>query len=225
MGQMPVEDMRGALMTFPPKFGFYGILTNPTVGYERLASVMVAHSVRVIQLRIKDAPKSNILQIARSLRKITAETGSYFIINDSPEIAFDVQADGVHLGQGDVAYAKARALLGPDAIIGLSTHSVDQARAACALKPDYIAIGPVFSTFTKQNSDPVLGLSGLKKILEVATVPTVAIGGIDHSNVNRVLELGIRNVAAIGCISQTNDPAHSLKQMIETIEEHNGARI
>jgi thiamine-phosphate pyrophosphorylase len=212
-------------MTFPSDFGLYGILTDPTVGYERLASMMVAHSVRVIQLRIKDAPKSTIIQTAHSLRKITAGTGSYFIINDSPEIALQVQADGVHLGQDDTTYAKARALLGPEAIIGLSTHSVHQARAACALKPNYIAVGPVFSTFTKQNADPVLGLSGLKRICEVADVPAVAIGGIDHSNLRQVLDLGVPNVAVIGCICQSKEPEHSLKQMLETIEEHRGARI
>jgi thiamine-phosphate diphosphorylase len=186
---------------------------------------MVAHSVRFIQLRIKDAPEKKIIRIARSLRKITAGTTSRFIINDSPALAREVQADGVHLGQVDTSYEKARQILGAEAIIGLSTHSVEQARTACALRPDYIAMGPVFSTLTKQNTDPVIGLSGLKRMLEVATVPTVAIGGIDHSNISRVLGVGVRNVAAIGCISQSKDPAASLKRLIGIIEERDGERI
>ena len=212
-------------MTFPAKFGLYGILTDPPMGYKQLASTMVRQGVRVLQLRMKTAAKTAVMRTGRALKKITAGTGTVFIVNDSPEIALEIGADGVHLGQGDTPYGQAREILGPDAIIGLSTHSVSQARAACALGPDYIAMGPVFSTSTKQNPDPVIGLSGLKEILEIATVPTVAIGGIEHSNVAQVLRAGISNVACIGCISEAKDPAQSLKQLLEMIEKHHAARV
>jgi thiamine-phosphate pyrophosphorylase len=212
-------------MAVPSDFGFYGILTDPAVGYERLASIMVEHGVRFIQLRMKDAPPDDIIKTGRSLKKITRGTGSYLIMNDSPELALAVKADGVHLGQGDTSFDNARKILGADAIIGLSTHSVAQARAACALEPDYIAIGPVFSTLTKQDTDPVIGVNGLKRILEVAIVPAVAIGGIGPSNISQVLGVGVRNVAAIGCVSHSKDPGGSLKQIIRRIKEPHGARI
>ncbi|MCP4197113.1 MAG: thiamine phosphate synthase [Proteobacteria bacterium] len=212
-------------MAVPSDFGFYGILTEPMVGYERLASIMVDHGVRIIQLRMKNAPPEEIIKTGRSLKKITTGTGSSLIMNDSPELALAAQADGVHLGQNDTSYDNAREILGADAIIGLSTHSVAQARAACGLKPDYIAIGPVFSTLTKRDTDPVIGVNGLKRILEVATVPAVAIGGIDPSNISQVLGVGIRNVAAIGSVSHSKDPADSLKQIIRLIKEPYGARI
>ena len=212
-------------MTFPAKFGLYGILTDPPMGYEQLAAMMVSQGVRIVQLRMKSAAKSEVVHVGRALKQITAGSETLLMVNDSPEIALEIGADGVHLGQEDTPYEQAREILGPGAIIGLSTHSVSQARAACALAPDYIAMGPVFATSTKQNPDPVIGLSGLKEILRIATVPTVAIGGIRLSNVTRVLDTGIFNVACIGCISEAQDPAHSLKQLLGVIKRHHAARV
>jgi thiamine-phosphate pyrophosphorylase len=204
-------------MKFPKEFGFYGILTDPVVGYERLAAIMVERRVRFIQLRIKNRPADEILDIATSLRSIIPAT-SLFIINDHPDIAKEVGADGVHLGQDDVSLGKAREILGPNAIIGLSTHNPDQTRAACALSPDYIGVGPVFPTPTKAVPDPCIGLDGLEKMLRLATVPAVAIGGIDHSNVFSVLEAGAKNLCAVRCINRSTEPAQDLDRMIRAIE-------
>ena len=204
-------------MAFSQAFGFYGILTNPRVGYDRLASIMAEKKVGYIQLRVKDAPKEEILRIAASLRAIIPPT-SLLIINDHSDIAKKVGADGVHLGQDDESFERARRMLGPNAIIGLSTHNPDQTRAACELGPNYIGVGPVFPTPTKAVADPVIGLSGLKAMLSLATVPAVAIGGIDHSNVGRVLEAGAENLCAVRCINQSSDPDGDLSRMIEAIE-------
>jgi thiamine-phosphate pyrophosphorylase len=206
-------------MAIPVDFGFYGILTNPVVGYERLAEIMVQCFVPFIQLRMKDTPKKTILKKARSIRKITQGTQSRFIINDNPLLALESGADGVHLGQEDTSYEKAREILGPNSIIGISTHTVEQTISACAINPDYIGIGPVFSSATKKEADPTIGIDGLKKMLQKATVPAVAIGGISQYNARLVIDAGARNVAAIGCITQSADPANPLEQLIRVIEE------
>jgi thiamine-phosphate pyrophosphorylase len=197
--------------------GFYGILTEPRVGYERLTRIMVDQAVRVIQLRMKDTPRPQVLRTALSLRKIIP-AGVSFIINDDPHVAREVGADGVHLGQQDMPFAEARQILGPDLMIGLSTHNPDQTRAACSLKPDYVGVGPVFATPTKRKPDPVIGLDGLRAMLALADVPAVALGGIDHENLEQVLAAGALNVCAVRCINRSLDPAVDLDRILKTIE-------
>ncbi len=203
-------------MTNPP-FGLYGILTKPKIGYARLAKIMCQQKVRYIQLRIKDKPTSEILDIARELRSIIAPP-SLLIINDDPEIAREVGADGVHLGQDDAPYRQVRDQLGKEAIIGLSTHNPEQTKAACALGPDYIGIGPVYATPTKAIPDPVIGIDGLKAMLACATVPAVVIGGIDHQNVREVLSAGAQNLCAVRCINQADDPDGAIGQLQQVIK-------
>ncbi|HUT77027.1 MAG TPA: thiamine phosphate synthase, partial [Polyangia bacterium] len=108
-------------MEFPKEIGLYGILTDPLIGYERLAAVMVEKGLKIIQLRIKGAPVDIVERAARAVRAVVPP-GVAFIVNDDPRIARDAGADGVHLGQDDAHIDEARAILGPDAIIGLSTH-------------------------------------------------------------------------------------------------------
>jgi thiamine-phosphate pyrophosphorylase len=208
-------------MKFPRAFGFYGILTDPIVGYERLAALMAEQGVRLIQLRMKEAPKGEVVEVARSLMSII-DKRSLFIVNDDPFVAREVGADGVHLGQDDMPYEQAREILGPEAIIGLSTHNPDETRAACALQPDYIGVGPVFATPTKKKPDPVIGIVGMREMIAVATAPAVVLGGIDHSNAAEVLEAGARNICAVRCINQSHDPERELKRMLETVEEKSG---
>jgi thiamine-phosphate pyrophosphorylase len=197
-------------------FGFYGILTHPRDGYERLAAVMVDRAIPYIQLRMKNAPRAEVARTARALRRIVVGP-SRLIINDDPEIARDEGADGVHLGQDDMPIAEARRIVGPDAIIGLSTHNPGQTRAACALEPDYIGVGPVHATPTKDIPDPVLGLDGMARMIQLATVPAVAIGGIDLDNAAAVLAAGARNLCAVRAINQADDPGAALDRMLEMI--------
>ncbi len=152
------------------RMGFYGILTDPAVGYEELARVMVDRGLTIIQLRMKGAPPDEVVATAHRLRDIIPPRVA-FIINDSPKIAALVGADGVHLGQDDMPYREAREIVGPDAVIGLSTHNPAQTRAACALGPDYIGVGPVYATPTKKRPDPVIGLDGMREMLALATAP------------------------------------------------------
>jgi thiamine-phosphate pyrophosphorylase len=119
------------------------------------------------------------------------------IINDRVDIALALKADGVHLGQEDLGPDAARRILGPDAIIGFSTHNLEQARLAAQMPIDYVAIGPIFGTSTKQSSNPSVGLEGLRRVRQTLTsIPLVAIGGITLENIASVLKAGA-DVAAI----------------------------
>jgi thiamine-phosphate pyrophosphorylase len=175
---------------------------------------MVEAGLRIIQLRMKDVPAHDVRRTAEKLRKIIPPEVA-FIVNDDPAIARDTGADGVHLGQGDMPYPQARALLGNEAIIGLSTHNPQQTRDACALLPDYIGVGPVFATPTKKIPDPDIGLDGMAAMLAVATVPAVCLGGIDHSNVRAVLEAGARNICAVRCINASATPRQEIARLQE----------
>ena len=197
-------------------FGFYGILTNPAVGYEELTRVMVEKNVKIIQLRIKDASPPEVLDLAKRLRPLIPSHITY-IINDDPHIARACGADGVHLGQADMTYSDARELLGPDAVIGLSTHNPQQTIDACKLNPSYIGIGPVYATPTKKIPDPVLGISGMQKMLAVSTVPAVCLGGIDHDNVDDVLAGGAKNICAVRCINASANPGLELDRMLAKV--------
>jgi len=193
-------------MPLPEQFGFYAILTNPLRGYDYCTKVLVDAGVAVVQLRIKDSPPEKILPVAEKMRSITEGSTTLFIINDFPELVLQCDADGVHIGQDDRSYDSVRKLLGPDKIIGISTHSPEQTVTACASTPDYIGMGPVYPTPTKKIPDPAIGLTGLKKMLTTATVPGVAIGGIDCENLPKVLETGAVNFCMVRQFTQSKHP-------------------
>lgn len=207
-------------MKIPDQFGFYAILTDPLHGYEYSTELLKDSGVAFVQLRIKDMPESTIESIAEKLRKITDGSGTRLIINDSPHIAKRVGADGVHVGQNDMTFNEVRSIIGEEAIIGLSTHSPEQTKNACLVKPDYIGIGPVFPTPTKKNPDPVIGISGMKEMLSLAAVPSVAIGGIDFSNFRMVLEAGAKNFCMVRQFTKAQNPEAVLKEMDKIYKEY-----
>jgi thiamine-phosphate pyrophosphorylase len=207
-------------MPIPPAFGLYAILTDPVKGYDYMTRLLVDHGIAFIQLRMKNASREVILETAYRVRDLTRGSKSLFIVNDHPDIAAQVSADGVHLGQEDLSYAAARAVVGPNALIGLSTHSPAQARAACALNPGYIGIGPVFPTPTKIKPDPVIGIKGMKEMIALAIVPHVAIGGIDLTNLRQVLEAGARNFCMVRQIMQARDPERVLEEVGKIYREY-----
>lgn len=207
----------------PQKFGFYAVLTNPLLGFEKLTEVLVEQKVAFIQLRIKEpninCPRRRFeinkdkdlltlesrnwkLETANNLRSITKGSKSKFIINDDPFLAMEVDADGVHVGQEDMPYLEVRRLVGSDMIVGLSTHNVSQVKKANKLKPDYIGMGPVYKTPTKTVADPSIGLSGLSEMISCNSLPFVAIGGINLSNVKDVCLAGAKNICAVRLIDQ-----------------------
>jgi thiamine-phosphate pyrophosphorylase len=157
----------------------------------------------IIQLREKDMPNGEMLRLARELRELTSKMGRLFIVNDRPRIALESGADGLHLGQGDVPVGEARKLLGKDFIIGLSTHSLVQAERACREGADYIGIGPIFLTDTKDAGSP-LGTGSLTP-LRGLSIPYFAIGGINLANLGEVVKAGAERVAVCSAIISQDD--------------------
>lgn len=200
-------------MKITDNFGFYAILTDPVHGYEYMTKLLVEYEFPFVQLRIKDRSEDFIKKTALAMKKITKGSSTGLIINDSPAIAAEVGADGVHIGQDDMSYQEAREIVGPDAIIGISTHSPKQTEKACLLKPDYIGVGPVYATPTKRNPDPVIGIDGMKTMLNIATVPAVAIGGIDFSNLPNVLAAGATNFCMVRQLTHAENPKEVLEKI------------
>ncbi len=202
--------------------GFYAILTDPLRGYEYLTRVLIDYGVTVVQLRMKEAGPEAILPVAEMMRKATAGTATRFIINDYPALAARVGADGVHVGQSDLPYEEVRKIVGNRAIIGLSTHSPAQVRAACALNPDYIGVGPVFPTPTKKIPDPVLGIDAMGEMISLSTVPAVAIGGITLGKLPDVLRGGARNFCMVRPVNQTSEPEKVIREILKIWDDCKG---
>lgn len=171
----------------------------------------------VIQLRDKHARARDFYEQAVECVRIARKHEVRIVINDRADIALAAKADGVHLGQGDMPPARARDLLGKTAIIGLSTHSVDQARLAISLPIDYIGIGPIFATSTKQDTDPVVGLDGLRAVKAVVAMPVVAIGGIDETNILGVFDAGADSAAIIHAIVSDAEKLSSQMSLLRSL--------
>ena len=195
-------------------FGLYLVLTEPVAGYEACADAAVRAGLRYVQLRRKNKPRPETLDIARRLRRITAGSATLFIVNDDVEIAADSGADGVHLGQDDMSLAAARARWpAPGKVFGLSTHNEDQERRARDLAPDYIGVGPVFATPTKQRPDPVLGLGRMGRIVRASPLTTVPIGGIDRHNLLAILRHGAVNFCVLRAVNLDPHPLSAISAL------------
>lgn len=195
-------------------FGFYLVITNPVVGYAKCAEAAVKAGVKIIQLRMKHASREDILREAREMRKVTAGTGTLFIVNDDPSIAAEAGADGVHVGQDDMAPDEVRARYPDLRIVGLSTHNLDQVRASVTQPIDYIGVGPVYATPTKDIPDPTLGLDTMAQMIAAAAHPAVAIGGIDAARLPAVLAAGARNFAVVRAVCQSPDPYSAIMDLL-----------
>lgn len=195
------------------QFGFYSVLTDPIKGYEYLTKLLVDEEIPFVQLRMKNMPEKQIIDTALAMRKITENSKTLFIVNDNPNIAKEVGADGVHIGQSDMPYNQAREIVGNDMIIGISTHNPRQTKEACRQQPDYIGIGPVWATPTKKIADPAIGIDGMKEMLSVSTVPAVCLGGIDLSNLASVLESGAQNFCMVRQFTKSENPKQILSEI------------
>jgi thiamine-phosphate pyrophosphorylase len=197
----------------------YAITDRQLSGLSHATQVehLIAGGAGIIQLRDKYSSAGEFYRLALEAVTVAKAHGIPLIINDRVDIAMIVGADGVHLGQDDMPVEAARRLLGEKAIIGISTHRLEQAAAAAKLPVDYIAFGPVFSTTTKADPDEVVGLSGVAAAKEiVGNIPLVAIGGINASNVREILAAG---ADAAAMISEIVADAASIDRRMRRLNE------
>lgn len=201
-------------------FGIYIIVTNPCLPYTTIAEKCVEHGIRMLQLREKQLTDKKLIRIGRDIKSITKGSSTNFVVNDRPDIAVICDADILHLGQDDISLEDARKVVG-NMKIGLSTHSVDQAIKALSMNPEYIGFGPIFPTNAKAKPDAPVGVAQLKKVLQIAPVPVVAIGGIFPENIINVLNAGAKNIAMVRHFMQANDfdnKVLELKQLLNPTE-------
>ncbi len=182
-----------------------------------VARHVIAEGVEVIQLRDKIHSKGEVLQTARELRSICNESGTLFIVNDHLDIALACDADGLHVGQEDLPVAETRRLLPQDKLVGCSTARVEEAIEAQAQGADYVAVGSIYPTSSKERTCPA-GLETLRAVREAVTLPIVAIGGINEGNVAEVMNAGADAVAVISAVLGTDDPAAAVRRLISRIE-------
>jgi thiamine-phosphate pyrophosphorylase len=174
-------------------------------GMQHALDAALAGGVDLFQLRDKDASDDELLAAAETAREKCRAAGALFLINDRPDLAVACNADGVHVGQEDTPVGRAREIVGDDAIVGLSTHSMKQAQAGCRSGADYIAVGPVHATPTKEGR-PAIGVEPIKYAAAHVSVPWFAIGGIDTKTVGDVVRAGARRIVVVRALTDADDP-------------------
>ena len=170
-----------------------------------------AAGARLFQYRNKTDSALIAYRQALHLRQVAADEQALFIVNDRCDLALAVEADGVHLGQNDLPLPLARSLMGPDKLIGISTHREADVQAAIAGGADYLGFGPLFPTASKPDHEPVVGLEGLRRVRTLTRLPIFAIGGIAVDNLAAVVEAGADGVAVISAIAQASDVAATVR--------------
>ena len=171
-----------------------------------------------LQIREKDLDAASFKQEAKELKSLCASHKVPFVVNDSVEIAMDIDADGVHVGQSDIKGRDIRAMIGPDKILGISAGTVEEAVAAEKASADYIGVGAVFATSTKKNAR-ALSHEALCNICKAVNIPVVAIGGINGSNMQELRGSGIDGIAVVSAIFAAADPGNATGELLHQAEE------
>jgi len=200
--------------------GLYVIIDTPALkgrSHVEVASQAIRGGAKVVQLRDKIQSKKELLPIAEQLKKLCAEHDVLFIMNDHFDLALAVDADGLHLGQDDLPVKAARKLLPIDKILGRSARTVDQAVAAESEGADYIAVGSMYPTPTKETAQ-VVGPERLRQIRQTVTLPLVAIGGINKDNAAEVMAAGADSLAVIRAVVQAEAPEEAARQLVDIVE-------
>jgi thiamine-phosphate pyrophosphorylase len=180
--------------------------------FEALARSLITAGVDVIQLRDKQLSDAELIDRGRRLVAIARGTRTLVIMNDRPDLAIEIDADGVHVGQEDVLPAEARRIVGPSRLVGVSTHSLEQALAAQAAGTDYLGVGPVFPSGTK-NFAELKGVALLREVAPRIQLPAFAIGGIEATNLDEILAAGFTRVAISGAICRAADPTQAVAEL------------
>jgi thiamine-phosphate pyrophosphorylase len=184
---------------------------------EPLLNATMAPGAGMIELRDREQPRAVIERSGRTFRRLANTYSALFIVNDDPYLAMELSADGVHVGQEDIDPAEARRIMGPDAIVGLSTHSREQIEAAASEPVDYISVGPIWETPSKEGR-PATGLELIRTAAEVARIPWFAIGGIDPSNVAQVTAAGAERVCVIRAVRDAADPRAAATALFDAVD-------
>jgi thiamine-phosphate pyrophosphorylase len=191
---------------------------RPQTDLEALLRGALTGGADIVQLREKELGRNEIERAAETFRRVADTFSALFILNDDPELARACDADGVHVGQDDVSAEQARELLGPDAIVGLSTHSQEQIAASAERPVDYISVGPIWETPTKEGR-PAVGLELIRHAAEQAPHPFFAIGGIDTDNASQVVGAGAERLCAVRAIRDAADAAAAATALRQAFAE------
>ena len=184
---------------------------------EPLLNAAMSAGAGMIELRDREQPKSVIQRSGATFRRLANTYSALFIVNDDPYLAMDLEADGVHVGQEDIDPAEARRIMGPDAIIGLSTHSREQIEAAASQPVDYISVGPIWETPTKKGRRAT-GLGLIETAAQIAQVLWFAIGGIEPGNVDQVVAAGAERVCVVRAIRDAPDPRAAGTTLFDAVD-------
>jgi thiamine-phosphate pyrophosphorylase len=198
-------------------FGVCAIMTNPKIRRERFAEICVEEEVRYLQIREKDLSDRDLLELAGRLAEICRGSATMLMLNDRADLASLLPVDGVHLGQDDLPPWHARGFLKQGQRMGLSTHSVSQAEKALEHKPDWIGFGPVYPTPAKAVPDTAVGTEHVGQVVEMASCPVIAIGGLFPDNLEPVLKAGARSIACVRYLMDTDSPRVRILELKEML--------
>jgi thiamine-phosphate pyrophosphorylase len=184
---------------------------------ESMLNAAMTGGAGLIELRDRERPRRVIERSGHTFRRLANTYSALFIVNDDPYLALELRADGVHVGQDDMDPAEARRIMGPDAIIGLSTHTREQIEAAAESPVDYISVGPIWETPTKEGR-PATGLGLIREAAEAARKPWFAIGGIDTGNVDQVVDAGASRLCVVRAIRDAEDPRAAATTLFDAVD-------
>ena len=202
----------------PPVYPITGAL--PGLNHAELARTLLQAGARFFQVREKTLPDSELYEQLLRVERLCQLSQARFLVNDRVDLALASKAHGVHLGQTDLPVSAARALLGEDAVLGLSTHSRAQFERALKEDVDYLALGPIFTTTSKDSPYPALGTDLLRQLVTTSPVPVVAIGGITLETTPEVWESGAASVAVISDIVHAERPSDRMAEYLELARKH-----
>lgn len=211
-GRWSADDIRCSML-------LYAVTDRAWLRGRELADLVreaIAGGATFVQLREKSAPREEVRALAVEIRDICAAEGVPFVIDDDVELAVEVGADGVHVGQEDTVCEQARALLGEDAIVGVSAQTVEEALAAQAAGADYLGVGALHPTATKPDAVDVTG-EELKRICEAVDIPVVGIGGVDASTACELAGSGVAGGAVVSALFAADDPRAAAKDLVHEL--------
>jgi thiamine-phosphate pyrophosphorylase len=205
-----------------PDLSVYVLTDRHLVGERPVADVVraaIRGGATLVQLRDKHASDSEILALGRAVHQVTHAAGIPLIVNDRPEVALALKAEGLHIGRNDMDPGEARRLIGPQRLLGCSPQTVEEAQQAEELGADYLGIGDVYGTSSKPDADPPIGLQGLARMVQAVSIPVVAIGGITIDNTAATIQAGAAGVAVISAVMAADNPEEAARHLRAIVDE------